>query len=143
MYGFWFFVCANTHFSYFLSLFYARMYLHMWNYICFYCLQSAQNRLLIKNGKVVNEDGMVDNDVYVEDGIIKWVLFTMGFLWLLRHCKFNPLAVQIRILYIFPHIANYTNSNLWHLCIVYLVSYNSYHIVNTPNVTEQTLICDI
>jgi hypothetical protein len=39
-----------------------------------YCLQSAQNRLLIKNGKVVNEDGMVDSDVYVEDGIIKWVL---------------------------------------------------------------------
>ena len=37
----------------------------------FLLLQSAQNRLLIKNGKVVNEDGMVDNDVYVEDGIIK------------------------------------------------------------------------
>lgn len=37
----------------------------------FLLLQSAQNRLLIKNGKVVNEDGMADNDVYVEDGIIK------------------------------------------------------------------------
>ncbi|KAK0169293.1 hypothetical protein PV328_012242, partial [Microctonus aethiopoides] len=33
--------------------------------------QSSQNRLLIKNGKVVNEDGMVDTDVYIEDGIIK------------------------------------------------------------------------
>ncbi|KAK2585212.1 hypothetical protein KPH14_009917 [Odynerus spinipes] len=34
-------------------------------------LQSAQNRLLIKNGKVVNEDGIVDSDVYIEDGIIR------------------------------------------------------------------------
>ncbi|XP_044590384.1 dihydropyrimidinase isoform X1 [Cotesia glomerata] len=34
-------------------------------------LQSAANRLLIKNGKVVNEDGIVDSDVYIEDGIIK------------------------------------------------------------------------
>lgn len=37
----------------------------------FYILQSSQNRLLVKNGKVVNEDGMVDTDVYIEDGIIK------------------------------------------------------------------------
>ncbi|XP_063218841.1 dihydropyrimidinase isoform X1 [Bacillus rossius redtenbacheri] len=36
-------------------------------------LQSAQNRLLVKNGKIVNADGMVDGDVYIEDGIIKQV----------------------------------------------------------------------
>jgi dihydropyrimidinase len=34
-------------------------------------LQSAQNRLLIKNGKVVNADGIQDADVYVEEGVIK------------------------------------------------------------------------
>lgn len=33
--------------------------------------QSSQNRLLIKNGRVVNDDGMEDADVYIEDGIIK------------------------------------------------------------------------
>ncbi|RVE53514.1 hypothetical protein evm_001884 [Chilo suppressalis] len=36
-------------------------------------LQSSQNRLLIKNGRVVNDDGMEDADVYIEDGIIKQV----------------------------------------------------------------------
>lgn len=40
-------------------------------YRLFLFFQSAQNRLLIKNGKVVNEDGITDNDVYIEDGIIK------------------------------------------------------------------------
>ncbi|XP_050313240.1 dihydropyrimidinase isoform X1 [Anthonomus grandis grandis] len=34
-------------------------------------LQSSQNRLVIKNGKIVNEDGITEEDVYIEDGIIK------------------------------------------------------------------------
>lgn len=59
----------------------ARVYTHthirMLTYLSS-CLQSAQNRLLIKNGKVVNDDGMVDSDVYVEDGIVKWVNFYHG-----------------------------------------------------------------
>uniref|UniRef100_A0A0A9WYY3 dihydropyrimidinase n=1 Tax=Lygus hesperus TaxID=30085 RepID=A0A0A9WYY3_LYGHE len=34
-------------------------------------LQSSQNRLLLKHGKVVNAEGVKDADVYIEDGIIK------------------------------------------------------------------------
>lgn len=36
-------------------------------------LQSAQNRLIIKNGDVVNEDGIEQVDVYIEDCIIKQI----------------------------------------------------------------------
>ncbi|XP_034836960.1 dihydropyrimidinase isoform X1 [Maniola hyperantus] len=36
-------------------------------------IKSSQNRLLIKNGQVVNYDGMEEADVYIEDGIIKQV----------------------------------------------------------------------
>ena len=36
-------------------------------------LQSAQNRLIIKNGDVVNEDGTEQVDIYIEDCNIKQV----------------------------------------------------------------------
>ncbi|XP_026285845.1 dihydropyrimidinase [Frankliniella occidentalis] len=36
-------------------------------------LQSSQNRLIIKNGKIVNATGMQDGDIFVEDGIIKQI----------------------------------------------------------------------
>lgn len=38
-------------------------------------LQSAQNRVYIKNGQVVNDDATFAADVYIEDGIIKYDLF--------------------------------------------------------------------
>jgi dihydropyrimidinase len=36
-------------------------------------LQSSQNRLLIKNGTVVNDDGVTHADVYIEDCVVKMV----------------------------------------------------------------------
>lgn len=36
-------------------------------------LKSAQNRLVIKHGKVVNEDEITEDDVYIEDGVIKQI----------------------------------------------------------------------
>jgi len=34
-------------------------------------LQSSQNRLIIKNGKIVNADGVSDCDIFIEGGVIK------------------------------------------------------------------------
>lgn len=39
-----------------------------------FCLfQSSQNRLLIRHGQIVNEDGIIEEDIYIEDGVIKQI----------------------------------------------------------------------
>lgn len=41
--------------------------------MCFF-FKAQKDRILIKGGIVVNDDDMIEADVFIESGVIKWVV---------------------------------------------------------------------
>lgn len=62
-------------------------------------LQSSQNRILIKNGTVVNEDATFKADVYIEDRFAVVILSQCQFYWSLMLKTIEVLWSPIQYLF--------------------------------------------